>query len=153
MSGFALGLVLAGAMVGAEPAAAQPEKVAAVVTTADALLNTVTLNEAATDEQMGAKSMEIRGTAKRINRTESGSYVLQFLPDHSSENFVRLHIDFEFKAEDRAVLAALKLPAEVSIRGSVKQSGWQTVYDNHRHYKLLIKDSTLTTVHPIKDFK
>ncbi len=150
MSGFAIGLVLASVMAGADPVAAKP---AMISVTADSLLKTVTTNEAAVDDQLATKSMEIRGTATRINRTETGDYVLQFVPDHSSENFVRLHIDFEFRKEDRAVLANLKLPADVTIRGTIKHSSWQTVYDNHRHYKMVIKESQLMTVHPEKDFK
>lgn len=150
MSGFAWGLVLAGALAGADPVAADPARLSI---SSDDLRRMVTFNEAAVDQQVALKPIEIRGTAKRINRTETGSYVLQFLPEHSSENFVLLHVDFEFAKESREALSNLKLPADVTIRGTVRKSDWMTVYDNHRHYKIVVKGSEIGVIHPEKNIR
>ncbi|WP_254508047.1 hypothetical protein [Anatilimnocola floriformis] len=119
-----------------------------ILTTDSALLSTVTNNEAAVDSQLAARAIEIRGIAKKIVRTESG-YVLQFAPDSMTDNFVRLQIDCEFPADQRDALGNISLPAAVTIRGAVKASLWTPRYDNHKYYKVVIRDSQLTASAPL----
>lgn len=117
------------------------------------LLRTVSTNEAALDLHQAATSVEVRGIAKKIYRTETGDYVLQFLPDSLSDNFVRLEINFEFSKQDRELLGNLNLPAELTIRGAVKQSHWQPRYDNHRYYQLVIRDSQILSTPTVWDLR
>jgi hypothetical protein len=120
-----------------------------ILATDNELLTTVASNEAAIDSQLAAKAIEIRGIAKKIMRTETGDYVLQFSPDSLSDNFVRLHINCEFGREQRDALGALKLPAALTIRGVVKQSLWEPRYDNHKYYKMVVGGSQITAEHSI----
>lgn len=117
-----------------------------VLTTDNELLNAVSTNEAALDSQFAAKSIEIRGIAKRIMRTETGDYILQFEPNSLTDNFVRLHVNCEFPKDQRDALGELRLPAAVTIRGAVKASLWEPRYDNHRYYKMVIGGSQITAV-------
>lgn len=135
-------LALAGVIVAQEG----PEL---VVTTDNDLLRTVSTNEAALDSQLAARSVEIRGIAKRIIRTETGDYVLQFAPDSLSDNFVRLHVNCEFGKDQRDALGNLQLPAAVTIRGAVKASLWEPRYDNHKYYKVVIRDAQVTAVNSL----
>ena len=145
MRSLTLGCALAGLLVGGGLVRAQngPE---VIVTTDSELLNTVTTNEAALDSQFAAKSIEIHGIARRIIRTESGDYILQFEPNSLSDNFVRLHVNCEFPKEQRDALGELRLPAAVTIRGAVKSSLWEPRFDNHKYYKMVIGSSQITTV-------
>ena len=151
-SGFAaVGLVLAVASFSAGWAAAQ--EAAVLVLTDGQLLRTVSTNEAALDSQLAASAVEIRGIAKKILRTETGDYVLQFLPDNQTDNFVRLEINFEFPKSERDRLGAMNLPAEVTIRGTMKQSTWAPRYDNHRYYKMVVRDSQILAREPVWDLR
>ena len=120
-----------------------------IATTDGALLTSVTTNEATIDSQLAAKSIEIRGIAKKILRVEGGGYIVQFAPNSMSDNFVRLHIDCEFAADQRDMLGGISLPADVTIRGAVKESKWTPRYDNHRHYTVVIRDSAITAANPL----
>lgn len=145
MRSLTLGIACVGLVVVAGSSFAQ-EGPEAILTTDNELLRTVSTNEAALDSQLAAKSIEIRGIAKRIIRTETGDYVLQFAPDSLSDNFVRLHVNCEFGKDQRDALGALSLPAAVTIRGAVKASLWEPRYDNHKYYKLVIAGSQITEV-------
>lgn len=149
MSRFTIGLGLVAMIAAANGAAAQE----AIRLTDGQLLKTVSTNEAALDLHQLASAVEIRGIAKKIYRTETGDYVLQFLPDSQSDNFFRLEINFEFSKQDREQLGVLNLPAELTIRGAVKQSQWQPRYDNHRNYQLVIRDSQILATQPIWDLR
>jgi hypothetical protein len=145
MRSLTLACALAGLFLFAGSTFAQvgPEVIA---TTDNELLNTVTTNEAALDSQFAARSIEIHGIAKRILRTETGGYILQFEPNSLSDNFVRLHVNCEFPREQRDALGELRLPAAVTIRGAVKASLWEPRYDNHRYYKMVVGGSEITAV-------
>jgi hypothetical protein len=149
MSRFTIGLGLMAMIAAANGAAAQD----AIRLTDGQLLKTVATNEAALDLHQLASAVEIRGIAKKIYRTETGDYVLQFMPDNHSDNFFRLEINFEFSKQDREQLGKLNLPAELTIRGAVKQSQWQPRYDNHRNYQLVIRDSQILATQPIWDLR
>lgn len=146
-----LSLVLAVVSISAGWASAQ-EAVGLVLTDGQ-LLRTVSTNEAALDSQLAASAVEIRGIAKKILRTETGDYVLQFLPDNQTDNFVRLEINFEFPKSERDRLGAMNLPAEVTIRGTMKQSVWAPRYDNHRYYKMVVRDSQILAREPVWDLR
>jgi hypothetical protein len=149
MSRFAIAMGLVAMIAAANGAAAQD----AIRLTDGQLLRTVSTNEAALDVHQAATAVEIRGIAKKIYRTETGDYVLQFLPDNQTDNFVRLEINFEFSKQDRDALGALTLPAELTIRGAVKQSNWQPKYDNHRYYQLVVRDSRILATQPVWDLR
>lgn len=153
MSRFTLVLGLASVMAVAGWAAGQEPAPAALGVTAGQLLNAVSTNEAALDRQLAASAVEVRGIAKKIYRTETGDYVLQFLPDNTTDNFVRLEINFEFPKAERDQLGSLNLPAELTIRGTMKQSVWAPRYDNHRYYKMVIKDSQILATQPVWDLR
>lgn len=149
MSKMTIGVALLAVIAAANGTAAQD----AIRLTDGQLLKTVSTNEAALDLHQAASAVEIRGIAKKIYRTETGDYVLQFLPENQSDNFVRLEINCEFSKQDRDVLGALNLPAELTIRGAVKQSQWTPRYDNHRYYQLVIRDSRILATQPIWDLR
>lgn len=148
---FAIGLVLAAALGSAGWAAAQ--EAAGMKLTDGQLLRTVQSNEAAIYSQLAASAVEIRGIAKKIVRTETGDYVLQFLPDNQTDNFVRLEINFEFSKTERDRLGSFNLPMELTIRGTVKQSVWAPRYDNHRYYKMVVRDSEIVAREPVWDLR
>lgn len=151
-SGFAtLSLVVAMVVGSANWAVAQDA--AEIKLTDGQLLRTVSTNEAALDSQLAASAVEIRGIAKKILRTDTGDYVLQFLPDNQSDNFVRLEINFEFPKSERDRLGAMNLPAELTIRGTMKQSTWAPRYDNHRYYKMVVRDSQILAREPVWDLR
>jgi tRNA_anti-like len=153
MSSFARVLGMAGVFAAAAWASGQDPAPAVLGVTAGQLLNAVSTNEAALDRQLAASSIEVRGIAKKIFKTETGDYVLQFLPDNTSDNFVRLEINFEFPKAERDQLGSLNLPAELTIRGTMKQSVWAPRYDNHRYYKMVIKDSQILANVPVWDLR
>ena len=148
MSTRILVVALVGLMTMAAAARAQvgPD---AFVTTDNELLVTVSNNEAALDSQAAARVIEIHGIAKKILRTDSGDYVLQFAPDNRSDNFVRLHINCEFGRDQRDALGSIRLPAGITIRGAVKESQWKPRYDNHRYYEMVIRDSQITATYAL----
>ncbi len=157
MSKFSMGLVFAGVLAGwmasVNLAAAQAPPPETLSVTAADLRKSVANNEAALDSQLASRLIEIRGTAEKIIRTETGDYVLQFLPDLPTDNFVRLQINFEFPRQDRDTLGNLKLPVNLTIRGTMKHSNWQPKYDNHRHYNMVIRNSQIIEAHPTTDFR
>jgi hypothetical protein len=153
MSRFTLVFGLAGVFAVAGWAAGQDPAPAVLGVTAGQLFNSVASNEAALDRQLAASTIEVRGIAKKIYKTETGDYVLQFLPDNTTDNFLRLEINFEFPAQDRDLLGSLNLPAELTIRGKMKQSVWTPRYDNHRYYKMVIANSQIMATQPVWDLR
>lgn len=148
---LSLGLVVSAVATGW--VTAQDPAPAALGVTAGQLMTAVSSNEAALDRHLAASAVEVRGIAKKIYRTETGDYVLQFLPDNTSDNFVRLEINFEFPKSERDRLGSLSLPAELTIRGTMKESVWAPRYDNHRYHKIVLRDSQIVAKQAVWDLR